>query len=180
MQKAHTNTWKLIERFQQSQMLPKLSHGAFFTMCLHTFTFFWSRKTSVIVKTFQLGFRVFVCAFHPEISSFFSVRVSSFFSCFLCYPYFSTFFSTLCIIYIWYVCSILHNCHKVFFKQMSSWLLFGQLIDRYAEFFIQPLTDLLDGQVQSTSTSESFTSQDANCFMSLVSMCLSTSIEHGK
>ena len=37
-----------------------------------TFTLFWSRKTSVIVKISQIGFHVFVCAFSPEISSFFS------------------------------------------------------------------------------------------------------------
>ena len=47
----------------------KLSHGAVFTLCSHTFTLFWSRKRSVIVKIFQL--RVYVYAFHPEISSFF-------------------------------------------------------------------------------------------------------------
>ena len=40
-------------------------------MCSHTFALLWSRKTSVIVKTFQLSFCVFMCAFHLEISSFF-------------------------------------------------------------------------------------------------------------
>jgi hypothetical protein len=35
----------------------------------------------VIDEMFQLSFRVFVCAFRLEISSFFLVRVSSFFSC---------------------------------------------------------------------------------------------------
>ena len=47
-------------------------------MCSHTFTLFWSWKTSVIIKMFQLSFCVFVCAFN------FLVRVSSFFSYFLC------------------------------------------------------------------------------------------------
>ena len=55
-----------------SGTFPKLSHGAIFTMCSHTFTLFWSRKTPVIVKIFQLSFHVFVCAFRPEIPSFFS------------------------------------------------------------------------------------------------------------
>ena len=32
---------------------------------------FWLRKTSVIVEMFQLRFHMFVCAFCPEISSFF-------------------------------------------------------------------------------------------------------------
>jgi hypothetical protein len=50
---------------------PKLSRGAVFTVCSHTFTLFWMRKTFVIVETFYLSFCVFVCAFHPEISSFF-------------------------------------------------------------------------------------------------------------
>ena len=40
-------------------------------MYSHTFTLFWSRKTSVIVEVFQLSFCVFVCAFPLEISSFF-------------------------------------------------------------------------------------------------------------
>ena len=50
-----------------------------FTVCSHTFTLFWSRKTSVIIETFQLSFRVFMCAFHPKFS-----RVSSFISYFFC------------------------------------------------------------------------------------------------
>ena len=51
--------------------LPNLLCGAVFTMCSHTFTLFWSRKTSVIIKTFQLSFHVFMCVFHLEISSIF-------------------------------------------------------------------------------------------------------------
>ena len=46
--------------------------GAIFTMCSHTFTLFWSKKTSVIVEICQLSFHVFVCAFPPKISSFHS------------------------------------------------------------------------------------------------------------
>ena len=49
----------------------KTMHGAASTVCLHTFTLFWSRNTSVIIKTFQLSFCVFVCAFRPQMSSFF-------------------------------------------------------------------------------------------------------------
>ena len=45
-----------------------------------SFTLFWVRKTSVIVKTYQLSLHVFICAFRP----FF------FLSLFLCNPYFST------------------------------------------------------------------------------------------
>jgi hypothetical protein len=41
------------------------------TVCSHTFTLFSSRKISVIVETFQLSFRMFVSAFHPEICSLF-------------------------------------------------------------------------------------------------------------
>ena len=65
--------------------------------CIHIHLFSSSRKTSVIIETFQLSFHVFVCAFCLEISSFF-VRVSSFFPppYFLCYPYFRTFLSTRC------------------------------------------------------------------------------------
>ena len=46
----------------------------------NTFSLFWSRKEFVIVKIFPLNFHVFVCAFHPEISSFF------FFTYLLCMP----------------------------------------------------------------------------------------------
>ena len=40
---------------------PKLSRDTVFTMCSHTFPLVWSRKTSVIIPTFQLSFRVCVC-----------------------------------------------------------------------------------------------------------------------
>ena len=53
-----------------------------------------SRKTFVNVETFQLSFRVFKCAFHPEISSFFRGKLPRSFPMFLCYPYFGTFLST--------------------------------------------------------------------------------------
>ena len=51
-------------------LFPKLSHDAVFTVCSHILTLFWSRKTSVMIKTIQLSFRVFVCAFCLEICSF--------------------------------------------------------------------------------------------------------------
>jgi hypothetical protein len=62
------------------------SHGAIFTVCSHTFTLFWSRKTFVIFKTFQLSFCVFVCTFDQEISSFFWCFLFLFLL--LCYPNF--------------------------------------------------------------------------------------------
>ena len=40
-------------------------------LCSHTCTPFWLRKTSVIVDTYHLSLRVFIYAFHLEISSFF-------------------------------------------------------------------------------------------------------------
>ena len=45
-----------------------------------TFTLSWVRKTSVIVETYQLSFLVFMCAFHPEISSFLRCSLYSIFS----------------------------------------------------------------------------------------------------
>ena len=65
--------------------------GAVFTMCLHTFTLFWLRKTSEIVEMFQLSLRVRLL--YGDLSIF-SVSDSSFFSYFLCYPYFGAFLST--------------------------------------------------------------------------------------
>ena len=46
-------------------------------MCSHTFTLFWSRKTSVIVEIFQLSF-------HEEISSFFRWEFPLFSSPYCC------------------------------------------------------------------------------------------------
>ena len=45
-----------------------------FIMCWHTITLFWSRKTSVIVETFQWRFSVFMCLSGDLL--IFSVRVS--------------------------------------------------------------------------------------------------------
>ena len=53
------------------------------SFCLFIFTFFWLRKTYVIVKMFQLRFHVFKCAFNLKISSFFLVKVPSFYSYFV-------------------------------------------------------------------------------------------------
>ena len=50
-------------------------------MCSHTFTLLWSRKTFVIIETFQLSLHVFKCAFHPK-TLIFLVRASSCFSYF--------------------------------------------------------------------------------------------------
>ena len=58
--------------------LPNLSCGAVFTVCSHTFTLFWLRKTSEIIEMFQLSFHVFVCLSSGDL--IFSVIVSSFFS----------------------------------------------------------------------------------------------------
>ena len=49
-----------------------------FTMCLHTFTLFWSRKLSVIIKMFQLSFCV-VAPFVRKSLLFFSKRFVFFF-----------------------------------------------------------------------------------------------------
>nr|CAD7410959.1 unnamed protein product [Timema cristinae] len=36
--------------------------------------------------------------------------------------------------------NILFSCHKVLFKQLTSWLLYGRIIDRYGEFFIHKVS----------------------------------------
>ena len=46
------------------------------TVCSHTFTLFWSRKTFVIVEMFQLSFHVIKWAFYLGIFSFFSMSFS--------------------------------------------------------------------------------------------------------
>lgn len=59
---------------------------------------------------------------------------------------------------------IIQCCHVVFFKQLCSWLLYGQLIDQYDEFFIHPASDT---QGTSTSTTlDSFSSQDIHEMLS--------------
>ena len=75
-----------ISRVNVCHMVPSLS-------CSDTFTLFRSRKTSVIVETFQVSFSVLMCAFHPEISSFFA-KSFRFLFLFLCCLYFGTFLST--------------------------------------------------------------------------------------
>ena len=62
---------------------PKLSCCIIFTMCSHTFTLFWMRKTSVIVKT-QAS--MWLCVPFIRRSLHFLVQVSSFFSYFLIFP----------------------------------------------------------------------------------------------
>ena len=57
---------------------PKLSHGAIFTVYSHTFTLFWLRRISVIVKMYQLIFCVYVCLSSNDLFIF-AVRVSYFF-----------------------------------------------------------------------------------------------------
>ena len=47
-----------------------LSRDAIFTVYSNIFLF-WLKKTSVNFETRQLGFRVFICAFHSDISPFF-------------------------------------------------------------------------------------------------------------
>jgi hypothetical protein len=70
------------------------------------------------------------------------------------------------LIKVLFLCSIIQSCLVVFFKQLSSWLLYGQLIDQYGEFFIQHVSD---AQGTSTSTTvDSFSSQDTNEILSLV------------
>ena len=77
----HCDNHRCLFRSEESKCM--WTHtGTVFTMCSHTFTHFWSRKRPVIVERFHLSFYVFVCAFLLDISSFFSVRDSSFFSYF--------------------------------------------------------------------------------------------------
>ena len=69
--KAHINThnldWNVLmitdvfldqKRVNVCEQTVKQQHCLLFTVCSHTFTLFWSRKTSVIVKTFQLSFHM--------------------------------------------------------------------------------------------------------------------------
>ena len=48
----------------------KLSCDAIFVMCLHTFTLFWLRKTSVTIKIFWISFRVCVCLSIGDLFNF--------------------------------------------------------------------------------------------------------------
>ena len=59
------------EKGMEHLMDSNCKSGTIFTVCSHTFSLFWSRKISVIVKTYQLSFYMFMCAFHLEISSCF-------------------------------------------------------------------------------------------------------------
>ena len=92
--KAHTNTWKLnwnILMFTDVFLDQKRVNvcGAVFTMCSNTFTLFWLRNTSVIIK-------IFLCAFvwRSLVKSF-----PFLFLFFLRYPYF--------LFHVVYTCNIL-------------------------------------------------------------------------
>jgi len=62
---------------------------------LFIYSLFWLRNSSVIVKTYQWNFFMFICAFHLEISL---LRVFTFLSLILWYSYFGTFLSTWSIL----------------------------------------------------------------------------------
>ncbi|KAG8228219.1 hypothetical protein J437_LFUL004344, partial [Ladona fulva] len=49
---------------------------------------------------------------------------------------------------------ILKSCHAVFFSQLSSWLLYGQLIDSYSEFIIYHKTDIESSMTSSSPDSD--------------------------
>ena len=72
--KAHTNTRKL------NKNAPTITDV--FTICPHTFTLLWWRKTSVIVEEFQIELPCVCVGLSPEDLFFFSVNVSPFFSFF--------------------------------------------------------------------------------------------------
>jgi hypothetical protein len=61
-----------------SHTFTKHSRGSNLAVCSHKFTFFWLRKTSVIVEISKLIFRVFVCASSGQLFTL-SVRISSLF-----------------------------------------------------------------------------------------------------
>ena len=58
--KTHINTQKLNWKVSTiiDVLLDQKRAGAVFTMCLHTFTFFWLRKTSVINETYHLNIKL--------------------------------------------------------------------------------------------------------------------------
>ena len=58
------------------------THVAIFAMCSTYIYSLWLRNISVSVEMYQLSSRVFICAFRTETFSFFSLRVSSYYSYF--------------------------------------------------------------------------------------------------
>ena len=56
-------------RLQKKTGKPKKENCYLLCVHIHLFSSNWER--SVIVKTYQLSFCVFICAFYPKISSFF-------------------------------------------------------------------------------------------------------------
>jgi hypothetical protein len=52
-------------------------------LCVHIHLLSSDQERHWIIGTFQLSFRLFKCAFHLETSTFFLVRVSSFFPKFI-------------------------------------------------------------------------------------------------
>ncbi|XP_071450213.1 gamma-tubulin complex component 4 isoform X2 [Hetaerina americana] len=49
---------------------------------------------------------------------------------------------------------LMRNCHAVFYQQLSSWLLHGQIIDFHNEFILQNKNDLISSMSSSTPDSD--------------------------
>ena len=77
---SFTSSVQLVQKKKWRDLRMKLSCGVIFSVCSHTFILLWLRKASMSVETYPLSFRMFICASHPEISSFSSVIVSMFYS----------------------------------------------------------------------------------------------------
>ncbi|CAH0475945.1 unnamed protein product [Peronospora belbahrii] len=58
---------------------------------------------------------------------------------------------------------LLYFCHRVLFKQMMMWMVYGEIVDPYKEFFITKLVDT----ARSTLASEEMLAQDENAVIVL-------------
>ncbi|XP_012272359.1 gamma-tubulin complex component 4 isoform X2 [Orussus abietinus] len=55
---------------------------------------------------------------------------------------------------------MVHCCHVMFYKQLTSWLLYGHLEDTYKEFFIQKVSDTATSSLYSVVTDNTGSSHD--------------------
>ena len=126
-------------------------YDAIFTMCLYTFTFFWLKKSSVIVEKYQITFHVFVCAFPPEISSFFGES----------FPFLFPFFVIIMLLYYFihwrYILRVSIYCDQnvmwIPLKLVYITVKYYRFRKQWAEKWSWPLSSRLWTQTSLTGTS---------------------------
>ena len=113
MKGTNKHTWASLKRFNNHRYLSRSEESK------------WLRKTSVIAKTFQWSFLMFMCIFDSEIFHFCRKSLRILFL-FLCYPYFGIYKTRVKTLYknelqiVHFVCMKCAQAKRVWFSQRTS------------------------------------------------------------